>query len=80
MSMTPAKLSLTFSRAPYAKGHGRLTESNGVAVLAKIEISSNLEHLAKWELEPPFVFISQGARPSCWTLGSQTCDFRRICN
>ena len=52
--MTPTKLSLSFSRTPSAKGRGGLTESNDVAVLAEIEITSNLEHLAKWELEPPF--------------------------
>ena len=58
--MTPAKLSLSFSRAPSAKGCGGLTESNNVAVLAEIEITSNLEHLAKWELEPPFVLSPRG--------------------
>ena len=63
MSMTPTKLSLSFSHAPSAKGCGGLTESSDVAVLAEIENASNLEPLTKWELEPPFVFISQGHVP-----------------
>ena len=61
--MTPVKLSLSLSCAPSAKGHGGLTESNDVAVLVEIEITSNLEHLAKWELEPPFMLSPRGHVP-----------------
>ena len=60
MLMTPAKLSLSFSCAPSAKGHGGLTESNDLAVLVEIEIASNLEPLMKWKLELPFDYLPGG--------------------
>ena len=45
------------------QSHGGLTESSNLAVLVEIEITSNLEHLAKWELEPPFVLSPRGHVP-----------------
>ena len=45
----------------------------------KLRLHPILEPLANgsWSL---LLFISLGARPSSWTLGSHTCDFNRICN
>ena len=45
------------------QSRGGLTKSSDVAVLVEIEITSDLEHLPKRELELPFVYL-----PGCMTL------------